>query len=239
MPTKIADITLTKQTGTTLTLNQEGKYVTYDGYFDVAVQSGAGTVTIASTDASIQSDASGRNISAVIGSKSTTAPVSGYYFKVDASGTGTSTVTTAGWLGAGELGTASASGSFYFPIDEAQATVSGTNVVTPIASVTGTNVTLSNTDNGISINATGGGTASASASAVSSQAGYIPAGESLGTQTINAASSTTTAASFISGVTLTTPASGTRTFAITIPNGGSDTLTLTFTVDSEGNTTIE
>ena len=239
MSTKIADITLTKKTGTILTLNQQGKYVSYDGFFNIGVQSGAGSVTVASTDATIESDASGRNISSIIGTKTSSAPVSGHYLKVNASGTGESTITAAGWLDTGSMGTASANVDLYFPVTDAAATVTGTNTVTPSASISGSNVTLSNTDNGVSITATGGGTASATASAVSSQAGYMDSGETIGTQTINASNQTTTANSFISGVTLNAPLSGTNTFAITLPNGSNDTVTLTFTVDATGNWSVE
>ena len=214
MSTKLGDITLTKQTGTKVTLNTEHKYVSDDKYFLIDVQSGAGAVTIASTDASIESDSSSRNISGVIGTKGSSAPASGYYFKVAASGTGSSTITTAGWLDTGSLGTASASQSLYFPVQAALASIAGTNTVTPSASITGSNVTLSNTNNGISITATGGGTAAASASASSTQAGYVPSGETMCSGTINASSQTTTATSYISGVTLGIPASGTNTFAL-------------------------
>lgn len=238
MSTKIADITLTKQTGNTLTLNAKGKYVQDDSYFGIDVKNGVATVTVVGTDASIQSDSSGRNISSIIGTKSGSAPSSGYYLMVNASGTGTSTVTTAGWLPAGSLGTASASGPLYFPVDSATASISGTNTVTPSASISGSNVTLSNTNNGISVTATGGGTASASASASVSQVGYL-ADNAIAPATINAASQTTTAASYISGVTLGIPDSGTNTFAVTLPNGDNDTITLTFTVDAYGNWSIE
>ena len=235
--TKIDDITVTKQTGTTLTLNQKGTYVPYDGYFNIAVQGGAGTVTIASTDASVESDSSGRNISGIIGTKASSVPSSGYYLKVAASGTGSSTITTAGWLDSGSLGTATASGSFYFPVNSATATVSGTNTVTPSASVSGSNITLSDTNNGISITATGGGTASASVTATGNQAGYAANGATLGSNTIAGTSQSTTASTYISGVNLTAPTTGTRSFAITIPNGDS-TQTFTFTVDASGNTTV-
>lgn len=239
MSTKIGDITLTKQTGTVLTLSTAGKYVNDDKYFDISVQEGAGTVTIASTDASIESDASGRNISGVIGTKSSSAPVGGYYLQVNASGTGGSTVTTAGWLAEGSIGTASATGSFYFPVTSATAVVSGTNTVTPSASISGTNVTLSNTNNGISIISTGGGTASASATATSTAAGYIPNEATLDIQTIAAASQTTTASSYVSGVTIPTPSTGTNNFSVTVPNGDNSTLTLTFKVSSDGSWVIE
>lgn len=237
--TKLGDITLTKQTGTILTLNTNKKYVNNDVSFDIDVQAGAGTVTIASTDATVQSDSSGRNISDVVGTKTSSAPSSGYYLKLDASGTGSSVVTTAGWLDAGSIGTASATGTFYFPIQSATASATGTNTVTPSASVSGSNVTLSNTNNGISITATGGGTASASASVTASQSGYAKAGTAIGSGTIVAESQTTTAASYISGVSIPVPTSGTNSFSVTLPNGASDTITLTFTVDASGNWSFE
>lgn len=43
---------------------------------------------------------------------------------------------------------------------------------------------------------------------------------------------------YATGVTLTKPSSGTRSFAITVPNGDSSTVTFTFTTDSSGNVTI-
>lgn len=238
MSVKIDDLTITKGTGTILTLNAGGKYVAANSFFNIDVRQGVGAVTIASTDASVESDASGRNISGVIGQKSSSAPATGYYLKVQASGTGESTITTSGWLDTGSMGTATATSDKYFPVSAAATVVSGTNTVTPSASVAGTNVTLSNTDNGISVTATGGGSAAASVSAVTSQAGYVPANETLDTETIGAASQTTSASSFISGVTLTVPASGTRSFSITVPNGDS-TVTFTYTVDSDGNVYIE
>ena len=238
MSVKIDDLTITKGTGTVLTLNAGGKYVADNSFFNIDVRQGVGAVTVASTDASVESDASGRSISGVIGQKTTSAPATGYYLKVQASGTGESTITTAGWLDTGSMGTATATSDKYFAVSAAAAVVSGTNTVTPSASVAGTNITLSNTDNGISVTATGGGSAAASVSAVSSQAGYVPANETLDTETIAAASQTTSASSFISGVTLTAPESGTRSFSITVPNGDS-TVTFTYTVDSTGNVYIE
>lgn len=239
MATKLGDITLTKQTGTVLTLSTEHKYVNDNISFDIDVQSGAGTVTIASTDASIESDVSGRNISDVIGAKSGIAPVSGYYLKVAASGTGSSAVTTAGWLEEGSIGTASATGSFYFPIDSATASISGTNVVTPSASISGSHVIFGNKDNGISVTATGGGTASVTATASGNQSGYVESGVSIGSNTLVAESLTTTTSTYISGVVLEAPEMGTNKFTISLPDGGSSMLTLTFTVDANGDWTIE
>lgn len=44
---------------------------------------------------------------------------------------------------------------------------------------------------------------------------------------------------YINGVTITAPESGTRTFSVTVPNGSGNTITFVFTVDANGNTTIE
>lgn len=43
---------------------------------------------------------------------------------------------------------------------------------------------------------------------------------------------------YINGVTLTAPTTGTRSFEITVPNGTNNTVKFTFTIDSNGNTTI-
>ena len=42
----------------------------------------------------------------------------------------------------------------------------------------------------------------------------------------------------IEGVEITAPNSGTNSFYVTLPNGANDTITLTFEVDSEGNSDI-
>jgi len=230
------EFTLAKQVGTLLSLSTGSNYVDKDIALTLNVQSGAGAAGSASADANVESGGTG-NISAVVGSKSTTAPSSGYYLKVGASASGNSQVTTAGWLNTGALGTASDSKTLYFPISVATGSFSGTNTVTPSASVAGNNVTLSNTDNGISVTATGGGTASATASVVSQTAGYVPSGTTFGSGTVNAPSQTTMASTYISGVSLTKPNTGTRSFFITVPNGSS-TQTVTFTVDASGNVTV-
>lgn len=235
------EITVTKQLNTILTLATNGTYVDKDVQFSIGVLGAAAAANTAAADADVVSTDDGSiggvNISGVIGDKQTTEPSSGYYIRIDATGSGSSKITTAGWINAGALDTASTTATKYFPVQAAQVAASGTNTVSPSASVSGSNVTLSNTDNGISVTATGGGTASATATVTGSQAGYIPAGETLDSTTINAPSASTTAASFISGVTLNAPASGTRSFTITVPNGDS-TQTITFTVDSDRNVTI-
>ena len=234
------EITLAKRIGTLLTLQTDDTYVDRDVKFTLNVQSGAGAANTASADASVEStsgSAGGINISGAIGTKTTTEPSSGYYIRVKATGSGSSQVTTAGWLDTGAMGTASANTTVYFPITEATGSFSGTNTVTPSASISGTHVTLSNTDNGISVTSTGGGTAAATASVVGQTSGYLPSGETIGSGTVNAPSATTTASSFISGVTLEAPQSGTRSFSVTVPNGQT-TQTVTFTVDSDGNVLV-
>ena len=232
--------TLTKQTGTTLSFHTANKYVDRGIEFALDVQSAAGALA-ASADANVESTDNGTggvNIADVIGEKASVKPSSGYYLRVKATGQGNFNVTTPGWLSSGTLTPATGETTVFFPVQAGTASVTGTNTVTPSVSVAGTNVTLGNTNNGISIVASGGGTASATASAVSTQSGYIPNSQSIGSTTLTDTASTTNTL-YVSGVTLTTPASGTNTFTVTVPNGTNDTVTFTFTVDANGNTTIE
>lgn len=229
------DITLAKKTGTVLTLHTLGKYVDKSIQFGLGVQSGAGAADTASADADVVSTGTG-NIGGIVGAKQSTAPASGPYLHIRASGSGSSKVTTAGWLDTGALSAASAQADKYFPVQAAQAEVTGTNTVTPSASVSGTNVTLSNTNNGISVTATGGGSASATAGATATQAGYLPSG-AVDTATIAAPSQTTQASTYLSGVSIPTPASGNNSFAVTVPAGGS-TETYTFQVNASGAASI-
>ena len=234
------DISIDKQLGTVLTFNTDDKHVDKDIEITLSVQSGIDAANTASADVDVQTtsgSAGGVNVGSILGTKSTSEPSTGYYIKLQAQGSGSSQITTAGWVEVGALTAASTAVSKYFPVQAGGASISGTNTVTPSASVTGTNVTLSNINNGVSITATGGGTASASVSAASTQAGYIPNNTTLDTQTVAASSQTTTATSYISGVTLTAPSSGTRTFSITVPNGNT-TATFVFNVDSSGNVTV-
>ena len=231
------DILLTKQLNTTLAIEAKNKYVDRDVEFILSVQSGVSAANTASADVDVQSGGTG-TISGVIGSKTTAQPSSGYYIKLQAEGSGSSKILTSGWVNSGALAAASTTATKYFPIQAATGSVSGTNTVTPSASVSGTNVVLSNTNNGIAVIATGGGTAAASVNATSSQAGYMPAGTAIDSKTINAASQSTTAVSYISGVTIPVPASGTNVFTVTLPNGEGDTITMDFEVDSNGNSNI-
>lgn len=232
----IGEITLVKQLNTLLTLNTNGKYMDQDPQFRIGVLSGAAAAGSAAASADVESGGSS-NIQEVIGTKTTTEPSSGYYIKIGATGTGNSQITAAGWMDAGTLATASATQTYYFPIQTALVSASGINIVSPSVSVSGTNVSLSNTDNGISISVTGGGTATAEITATSTQAGYIPSGETLDSETVNAPSATTSTSTYISGVTLDAPETGIRTFTVTVPNGDSTQL-ITFTVDSNRNVTV-
>lgn len=87
------------------------------------------------------------------------------------------------------------------------------------------------------IHQAGGGTASASAAAVTTAAGYVLNNTQLASATINASNASTSESSFISGVTIERPETGTNTFAITVPNGNS-TVTFTFNVSASGDVVI-
>ena len=93
MATKIADITVTKQSGTRLTINAKGKYIEDDSYFDIAVQNGSATTPATSITAnpSISVSSSGL-ITSTVGKNQTVTPTveAGY---VSTGTTGTITVT--------------------------------------------------------------------------------------------------------------------------------------------------
>lgn len=170
----------------------------------------------------------GVNISAIVGTKATSEPTSGYYLAFK--GSGNSKVSTAGWFPTGSLSTTT-SDAKYFPITAAVGTVTGTNTVTPSASLSSSNVTLSDTNNGISVTATGGGTASVTASANITTAGYAPSGTGFASATLAASSNTTTATKYISAITI--PASK----SLTITNNGTANVTNTGTTTITSNST--
>ena len=126
------------------------------------------------------------------------------------------------------------------------ATVSGSNTVNPQAAVNGTNVTLSSeTNNGISVTATGGGTAEASANAVVNQAGYASGGTIGSNSSINGSLATTNDTKYITAVTV--PANqgfSLTTNANTSANAACGTVTITngnyhpMTVNNNSNGTI-
>lgn len=167
----------------------------------------------------------GTNIKDIVGAAQDTEPNTSDSYYLAFTGSGNSKTTADGWVTAGSF--APASKTKYFPITAAEGTITGTNTVSPSASLDGTNVTLSDTDNGIYITATGGGTASVTAQANITTAGYLPSGNNLFSAALNASSNTTTAKKYISGITV--PASK----SLTVTNKG----TLNVTSSSSNNET--
>ena len=120
--------TLTKQNNSIYTLSTTGQYLDRNIQLTMNVQGATTTASAATANATIYTmdDTNGGiNISNIIGAQATTEPTSGYYLAVEASGSGGSTVTQAGWIAAGGLTSASASGIKYFPVTAATCTVSG------------------------------------------------------------------------------------------------------------------
>lgn len=171
----------------------------------------------------------------------TTKPTSGYYVAIKSNAsstdiTATPAVSSAGYGTTSQYSATTAtqavgandSVTTYFTIPGATATVTGTNTVTPSASVAAgnSNVTLSTTNNGIPVTATGGGTASVTATAKTNVSGYAADSATLGSATLNASSKTTTATKYIT--------------AITVPKDKTFTLTTTAdtALDSTSNVTI-
>lgn len=94
----------------------------------IPIKVGEATANTASADVNVNTtDGSnaGVNIFSVVGTKATTEPTSGYYIAMTASGSGSSKVTTAGWLQTGALTAASTTATKYFPITAAGITYSG------------------------------------------------------------------------------------------------------------------
>ena len=134
MATLLGSVTLTKKTGTVLTLNTDKKYVTDDVKFNLAVQAGEGAANSASADVDIESadgSAGGVNISSSIGEKQGSEPSEGYYIRAKASGSGSSKISTAGWMDKGNLTAASTTAVKYFPVTSGSVT-SGTANITSL-----------------------------------------------------------------------------------------------------------
>lgn len=153
----VGDITLTKKSGTVLTLSTEGTYVDSDIQFTLGVQSGVSAAGTASADADVVSGSTsgGTNISSSIGEKTTTEPSSGYFIRIDATGTGRSQATTAGWIDAGALPVASTTETKYFPVSGglysasvSSHSISTTPVVTAEVSSSVTNITTTTQPSG-------------------------------------------------------------------------------------------
>lgn len=232
-----AEVTVSKQTGTTIHLPTQDKYIDTDIEFSIEVSESSTAEGTAVTDVNIDATqgTNGVNIGEIVDEKSETEP-NGYYIKAVAEGAGNSTVVTPGWIDAGELPVSTAIKTRYFSVAAAEANISGTNVLVPNVTIQGTNITLNNEDNGIYISATGGGTSTANVAVTSTAAGYMPSNTTIDTDTIITTETASTGI-YLSGVALTLPEEGIRTFTITIPNGD-DTVSLAFNVDPQGNITI-
>jgi hypothetical protein len=96
----------------------------------------------------------------------------------------------------------------------------------------------STNNSGVEIQVSGGATRGAVEYAATAE-GWIQ--KSAGDQAMPAGTAETWNGTkyYINGVTMTPPEDGTRTFSVTLPNGENDTITLTFTVDPDGNWSIE
>ena len=134
--------TLTKQNGTTLEIPIAGKFVDKDILLTFNTQSATITAGSAQADVNISNiddvSKSAINIYSTL-SKQTTEPNSGYFIAMQASATGNSKVTRAGWVNAGDLASATVNATKYFSIQSASATISSTSSL-PIASLsTGSN----------------------------------------------------------------------------------------------------
>lgn len=83
------------------------------------------------------------------------------------------------------------SGSIYVGLKQASITIGGTNTVTASLNLTKANtITWGDTNNGISVSATGGGSATITATATTSIAGYAPTSTQLGSATKTGSDST-------------------------------------------------
>ena len=121
---KLADLTINKKEGTVLTLSTEGKYAETDVSFNIGVKAGATAANTASADITAETTAgtNATNITSILGSKATSEPSSGYYIRMKASGSGSSKVTTAGWVATGTLAAASTTATKYYPVTAATIT---------------------------------------------------------------------------------------------------------------------
>ena len=128
----------------------------------------------------------------------------------------------------------------YFKILTASPAFTGGALSGKTATASATNATISDSTNnsGVAIQASGGATRGAVTYDGAAE-GWID--KDSGDTALAAASAETWTGTtyYINGVTLTAPSTGTRTFAVTLPNGTNDTITLTITVDSGGNWSIE
>ena len=145
-----------------------------------------------------------------------------YFLAFNIGGGGNSTVTQAGWISTGDIIGSTTSSTAYYTLAQAAITVTKNPSVSSTATLTQTGVTLSTTDNGISIKATGSATASGSITATVNTAGYAP--QDLTTTASISANSTTSTTKYITGVTL--------------PNNKNTTFTVSASSNTRGNVTL-
>lgn len=204
-------ITLNQQNDTILTLTTKGKYTPKNIELTLNVRGISGT--LGGSASAGKATAAISNVNKMETITTLTGLTAGTdYWTVKATATSTAgsytpkyTVNTSGWLNSTVSGSAqtvsvtadSTGKSIYIP--KASMTIGGTNTVSPTASVTGTTnvVYMNSTNNGIAVTATGGGTASVTATATTNQAGYAPASTQLGSKALNASSKTTTDTQYI------------------------------------------
>ena len=129
--------TVNQQSGSYILLSTANKYVDKDIKITTNVKSAVAAANTASADANVYTT-NGSNagvnigkITSVVGTKATTEPTSGYYIAINASGSGSSKITTAGWIGTGALTAATTNNNIkYFPIRTAKATVTASGELT-------------------------------------------------------------------------------------------------------------
>lgn len=129
----VVDATIDTSTGFQKTLTTAGTYVDRNIDLDIKVQGATSAANTASADVSVNTADGGNagvNISGVIGTKTTTEPTSGYYVSMTASGSGSSKITKAGFIGTGNLAAASTTATKYFPITGATINNKATSGVT-------------------------------------------------------------------------------------------------------------
>ena len=162
-----ADVTITKQTGTVLTVLTNEKYCDANHAFNISVQGGTGAANTASADVDVVTTAGtagGTNIGDILGTKTATEPSSGSYIRMDASGSGSSKITGAGWMETGNLPVAQASKTEYFPVSTGTLTQNAptintsTGVVTATASVTAGLMQAGSDSNTLSLDTVSGST---------------------------------------------------------------------------------
>lgn len=123
--------TVNQKTGSYILLSTANKYLDKDVKITTNVKSAVAAANTASADAEVvTTDGSnaGINIAAtanIVGTKVTTEPTSGYYIAIKATGSGSSKITTAGWIDTGALTAASTNATKYFPIATGSCTVAG------------------------------------------------------------------------------------------------------------------